>query len=97
RGGYLLRKSGGDPEWNRRRLLRCRWLASGTGAVAGVVAAEDGASALCDREVRACNGHNRINDRPLGAPASPTSNRLCRGSWVGGRRRCTQIADGAAA
>jgi hypothetical protein len=77
---------------------RATWsLASGADAVRGVVAAEDDSSVLCDRELRTCNGHNRVNDRPLGAPASAASNRLSRGRWVRSRRRCTQIADSAAA
>src|SRR5204863_7256605 len=100
----LVQETGKNDERRRSRLgsppslaPSLALLTGGAGAVTGVVAAEDRASALRDREVRTCNRHNRLNDRPLGAAASPTSNRLCRGSWVRGRRRSTQIAYRAAA
>ena len=69
--------------WNRRRLSCVTWLAGGADPVRGVVAAEDDSSILCDLEMRAGNGHDRIDDRPLGAPLPPPHPTVC-AEGVGG-------------
>ena len=46
--------------------------------------------------MRACGGQGVKFDFPFGAPRSPTSNLFCRGSR-GGRHRCFEIRDRAAA
>ena len=95
--GAAATKNGGDPEGDRCRPVRCASTSKRRRCRLSVVLAEDDHFVLCDREVRARNGHNRIHDRPPGAPSTSTSNLLCRGSGVGGRRGCSQIIDRAAA
>jgi hypothetical protein len=92
-----------------RRRSEGKWIAAasavrqvsargaGRRSAQGVVAAEDGASALRDFEVRRRGGQGVENDRPLGVPRPPATNLLCRGRRARGRHRGSQILDRAAA